>query len=1062
MLSTYLPAEARFYYRFSWALLLLPLPLLTGLLASFVMNFDFAGLQVNSPWVITYQTSIVSLANIFLVTFFTVQVFFREKENGFEAVVYAHPLHKPSFLFSRWLLVVGLTALLYLLFTVGCMAGHWMRSHDTLRFGSFRPLNYIVPYLTLVLPNILFCSAWVALTAWITQRPLLVYMAGLSCYILYIVMGLLTDSPLFAHASPVSAASMAIAAKLDPFGIAGFFEQTQSWSVPQRNTQLILPRGNFLLNRIAFTAAAVLLVIIGSRFYQFRLSQAPKPRRRLSDAATASLAPAFQPVLERYTPLLYWWKTAMAQWKLGNQLVFKSRALLVLLLLFVFFLGIEIYSHIDAGIRIPQRYASTTQMVNRIYQSLPAFAMIALLFYSQLLLWKRKEVNMETLEKASPLPFGSRLFAQWMVLNSLLVCLISCALLTGLVFQFFFQYNQVNWKLYSSLFFTIGWPCMLCAGILLLLQVMVGKKYPGILLAAVFLLVTQTKLGRQIGLEHPFARFANAYLPAYSDMNGYGAYLYGFGITQLFWTCFTLLLCWWIIRWKTPLKNRRPIAFLMPAIAVAGMVFSGWPIYQQTSYLTKKQQIAWQAGYEKKYRAYQQVAQASITRVNTNIDLYPASNSYTIQGSYQLLNQESAALDSLLLYIDPTMEIKSLQLENAALLEKDDTYGHWRFRFRQPLTPGDSICLTFRLHYTWSPFNQHQSFNSILDNGSFMRISRYFPQLGYQSENELESVAKRNDAGLGNATETARLQDSARYNFPAGIILDAVVSTEADQQVAGTGQLINSWSKQRRNWFHFNSIGRIPFRFGFSSGRYAITKEHYKGIELSVMYHPEHAENAATLLEESKRTLDYCTRHFSAYPYTSICFAEISSFTSGFNATAYPGTIFMNETGSFHADLRTDAKRDVINELAAHELAHEWWGTFQLHPADKEGAQMLTETLAMYTEIMLLKEKLGEETMKEAVDMLQVFYDRERWTINQEALYKVESQNAPLAYYKGAVVMYKLYKLIGEEKINTALHKFLAANRYPYAAPTSEDLIKAILAEAPASQAAAINRLFRE
>ena len=190
MLSTYLPSEGRFYYSRNWLLLLVLLPLLTGVLASYVMQFSFAGLYINSPWVITYLTGIVSLVNIFIVTLLTVQVFFREKENGFDTVLYSHPLNKTAFLLSRWLLVIGITCISYLLFTCGWMIGHLLRSQDTIRFGPFQLLNYISPYLTLVAPTIIFCAALVGSVALLTKKPLLVYMAGLGTYILYMVVGL--------------------------------------------------------------------------------------------------------------------------------------------------------------------------------------------------------------------------------------------------------------------------------------------------------------------------------------------------------------------------------------------------------------------------------------------------------------------------------------------------------------------------------------------------------------------------------------------------------------------------------------------------------------------------------------------------------------------------------------------------------------------------------------------------------------------------------------------------------------------------------------------------------
>ena len=1063
MLSTYLPSEARFYYSRTWLLLLALLPLLTGILASYIMLFSFAGLYTNSPWVITYLTGIVSLVNIFIVTLLTVQVFFREKENGFDTVLYAHPLNKPAFLLSRWLLVIGITCLSYLLFTGGWMIGHLLRSQDAIRFGPFQLLNYISPYLTLVVPTIVFCAALVGSVALLTKKPLLVYMAGLGTYILYMVVGLLTDSPLFANASPVSAESMSLAALLDPFGMAGFFEQTQDWTVAERNTNLILPEGNFLINRILYLIFSCGLIWIGINRFKFRLSSDTKKRIAAEEHIETTKAIPYSPITEKTQAPAYWWTTSSIQWKMGMQLVFKSRALLILLLLFGFFLGIEIYSEIEAGIRLPQRYASTTLMVNRISQTLPVFTVIAVLFYSQLLLWKSREVKMEALERSTPLSFGSSLFAVWMVLNSVVLCLIVFSILIGICFQLGFQYSDINWKLYSTLFVSFGWPAILCAGIILAIQLAIDKKYPGILAASLFLLLTQSKVGRHIGLQHPLTQFAKVSLPHYSDMNGYGDYWLVLINSMLFWTGVTVLISWLFLQWKRKQRQKSGLNYLLPILALVLVSITGWPILKQTNLITKKDRVNWQANYEKKYRHYQNLPQPVICSVTTAIDLFPDENRYTIEGNYQLVNQASKAIDSLLLYLDPMMQADTIQLENAILLEKDTENGHWRYQLNSPLQPGDSISLKFQLNYSWSAYNQHVSFNAITENGSFMRISRYYPQFGYQAGNELEQEADRKDGGLGAATEIKKLEDSSEIiQFPTGIILDAVVSTTSDQQVAGTGMLINTYTRNNRNYFHFNSQYRIPFRFGFSSARYETLKENYKGIELVVFYHPGHAENAASLIEESKRTLDYCNKNFSPYPYSSITYAEISGFTSGFNATAYPGTIFMTETGSYHADLRRDKTRDVINELASHELAHEWWGTFQLNPADKEGAQLLTETLAMYTEIMLIKQKQGEAIMKEAVDMFQLFYDRERWTIENEALYKVQPENAALAYYKGAVVMYELYQLIGEEKINRALRKFLEANRYPNASPTSEDLITAILAEAPAKDAAKINQLFRE
>jgi ABC-2 type transport system permease protein len=212
-----------------------------------------------------------------------------------------------------------------------------------------------------------------------------------------------------------------------------------------------------------------------------------------------------------------------------------------------------------------------------------------------------------------------------------------------------------------------------------------------------------------------------------------------------------------------------------------------------------------------------------------------------------------------------------------------------------------------------------------------------------------------------------------------------------------------------------------------------------------VYYHPTHAENVEHLVEEAKNTIVYCEKNFGKYPFKSIRFAEISGFTEGFAATAYPASIFMSESVVFHADIRKDDKRDVINELAGHELSHAWWGNNQIAPEEREGSAMLTETLAMYTELMLYKQTHGTEAMKQVVAMHQSIYENGKVYSTNEPLYKVKPGNIYLAYNKGLVVMHELYKLIGEEKINTVLKNFLAKYAFPNKPPTTVDLINEFL-----------------
>lgn len=235
----------------------------------------------------------------------------------------------------------------------------------------------------------------------------------------------------------------------------------------------------------------------------------------------------------------------------------------------------------------------------------------------------------------------------------------------------------------------------------------------------------------------------------------------------------------------------------------------------------------------------------------------------------------------------------------------------------------------------------------------------------------------------------------------------------------------------------------------------------YKGIGITIFYHPKHFENVNHLLENAKLTLDYCQRHFGPYPFKTINFAEISSFTKGFAATAYPSAVFMPEDMVFHANIHADQKQDVINELAGHELSHLWWGNSQIDPDDREGSVMLTETLAMYTEMMLYKKMHGKEKMMERIRVHQQIYDNEKGLSENVPIYKSTGDVPHISYSKGAAAMVQLTHLMGEDKVNTALKNFLNNNQYPKK-PGSLDLIREFYKVAPdASTRKQIDRLFK-
>ena len=461
------------------------------------------------------------------------------------------------------------------------------------------------------------------------------------------------------------------------------------------------------------------------------------------------------------------------------------------------------------------------------------------------------------------------------------------------------------------------------------------------------------------------------------------------------------------------------------------------------------------------YRPYQQFPQPVITNVKTTVDLYPNENNYAVQGQYTLVNKTGVSIDSLLVYIDRRAKLNSVEIPNAEMVKEDLVHRHYWYSLSKPLQPGDSTTMQFQFSSSWSPFNGHTPFNSIIDNGSFMRISRYYPLLGYQPDNEIGNQEERTKRGMPTPTEVPKLEskDTSTYDF---IHLDAVVSTSSDQTAVGVGELVGSWSKDERNYFHYKTPIPIEFRFAFSSAKYAVKKEQHKGIQIEVYYHPQHSENVNQLIANAKNTLAYCEDNFGPYPFKVIRFAEVSGFVEGFNATAYPATIFMLENLAFHSDLTKGNDQDVINELAGHELSHQWWGTSQLAPDEREGSRVLVETLAMYTELMLYQKAHGLERAVGTVAMHRGFYLSARSFSKEVPLYKANPDQIHLFYNKGTVIMHQLRWLIGEDSVNKALNSLLLKHAYPKKMPTTIDLMNAFYAVSKVEAHAAIDEMFKQ
>jgi ABC-2 type transport system permease protein len=1022
------------------------LSFLAGSNARFTLNENLA---YNSPYQVAFIIAFLSLTSLFFSTLFTAQLALKEIDFNLNLIYFSLPISKRQLLWSRFIsifiLSFGFTLLLTISFFVGReSAVNGMKAID------FNIFFYLLPILFFTLINTFFILSITTAVAWFTKNKLFVYVSGLLLYVFYMVTLLFSSSPFMANQLPQSKQAQLISAIFDPFGLSAYFYQTSHLSIDQRNTELLSLNGILLGNRIVIFLISISLLILVTK--KFSISKKIKSSKATHDANKVANSLSFEFVSTEKSARIKF-QSLLSFMKMNWIYVVRSIPFVLIILSLLFVVGMEMYAEIEKGIRIPQKYATSGLMVSTIIQNFHVLGALVLVFYGNELFWRSKNSNFHFIEESTT-NYKLKFWSIWFTLITLAVVFTVILILEGIVFQILYNYPIIEWDVYASTFLFTTFPLILVGGFTLIIQKLIQNKYLSLAVSGLFILLMTTSLGKSI-VKYPLLKFLNSISFDYSDMNGFGSYEKAFSQRLFFGFLIVLFLFYVIHQNKNSIKK---IIFWLITFCKIGLIsFVG--IHLISDYVPKvKNSIEiQQANYEKQFRIFQNKPQPTITKVTTRVDLFPSKNTYSIKGNYILENKTQQPISEILFNFSDDFEIKKsiLHTGNESILV---TNQYQIVRLKKGLNPNQKISFDFELQYHWKPVNGHQSFNAIVENGSFMRISRFYPQIGYNSSNEIEDEAIRKQFQLGKRTPIKSLEAPKVVNNDF-ISLNMTVSTEANQKVIGVGELTKEWKEKNRNVFQFK-INAIPFRFAISSANYVVKKEIYKGKSFEVYYHPTHAENVAHLIENAKITMDYCEVNFGKYPFKTIRFAEISSFTKGFNATAYPATIYMTENMAFHCNIKADKQQDVINELAGHELAHLWWGNSQIDPDEREGDVMLTETLAMYTELMLLKKMYGNKKAKEFVTMHQDIFESEKGFSGDCQLIKVTGEKTHISYSKGAVAMYKLSELIGENQVNIALRNFLTKHKYPNPKPISTDFLEEVYKVADKKFHQQINELF--
>ncbi len=1046
--------------------------LLVGLLVFFAVVSDnvmiggaVGDVHKNAPSVVGSFVSIMSIFGVLFATAFFNNAALRDYQNHFDQILFSTPLQKPAYFFGRFAGALFLSTLVlcgvYVGMTIGSVLAPIFGWLDTKRLGPIPWGAYFNTYWLFVLPNMLFAGSLIFLMATQFRSTIISFVGSLLMVVGYAIA--------IDFASDLD--GQATAALIDMFGISAYNFDSQYFTPAERNELSPAFAGYLLTNRLLWLGAGALLLLLAYQLFSFSRKREKKPKKKAATTEKKSVellrAPALAHPIEP-SPAYVVFSSFFA---IHLRSMLRSTTFLILLS----FAAILLVSDLLNGFEYfgLQSYPVTYKMLDAVNGQAALFVMIILVFFSGELIWGARDSHLNEVIDGTPHRSILALFAKVVALIVLASLLHLCMQGIAILYQAAKGYTNFEFGLYAMNFFGEYLPYYaVWAAVFVFIQVFINQKYVAYF-ASVLLLFMLDLLYLALKVNSRMLSIGSTPMTSYSDMNSFGPGLTGHYWFIAYWLLFGMLLLlaaalFWPRGMAKGLKERFQAGkkalgkgyyamsgvFGLAFVAVAAFVYYNTQVLNP--YKGSKEAEALQLAYEKNYKKYEDAAAPTIVDAKYYVDIYPEKRSAKGRVELLLVNLHERPLDSLFFTLDEEYQ-QQLTIPSSQLLLEDE--GFVIYGLEKAWLPGDTVAITAAFDYTAKGFENSVSNLSVIENGTFLNNLSLLPSVGYSPDYEISDKNKRRKLGLPERNRMPDLEQdcstTCMHNYLTNgtanwVSVETFISTSADQIAIAPGSLLSKDEKDGRRHYHYRVDHPSQHFFSFSSARYAVASRKWKGVDIEIYYHPDHAINVERMLQAVEKSLAYYTTHFGPYFHKQARIIEFPRYSTF--AQAFPGTMPYSEAFGFIINLEGEEKNNVIDAVIAHEMAHQYWA-HQVIGANMKGSTMLSESFAEYSSLMVMKQTSDLQQMKKFLryDLSRYLRGRSAETEEEQPLLTVENQSH-IHYGKGSVILYALQEYIGEDRLNSALRNFLQAYRYappPY--PTSLDFMRYLKVEVPDS-----------
>ena len=1046
---------------------------------------------LNGPYANIYNDIGISFFGLIVIAAIFGTSILRDFQRDTIQVLFTKPISKFAYLGGRWAgsFVATVFAFSGLLF--GEFFGTLAPWADHSRIGPNHLFWYLQPFFSIVVFQIFFLGSLFFLVAALSRKIFIVYLQGAAIFMLYLI-----GVNAFGATRSLEHFWSGI---LDPVGFLYNDAISRYWTVVERNSLLFswsphAASGVFLYNRLLWGSVGVLSLVAVWKLFPMSvealtarssgkraaLARAQdlveaKPRRSLVAARLPSVHQIFGPgtTLEQFLSL-----TRIRIRNIVREIPFWGILILMA--------GLAINNGHFAGRVADQNvWPVTYLMLQSVEGGAQLFFYIVATLYAAELIWRERDTHFSGIHDALPISETTDWFSKLFALCFVELVLLTVTALCGILMQTIAGYHHYELFQYVKELYFITFPQILTFVLLaLFIQTVVSNKFIGHgIVIGIFVIAP---ILYNFGLENTLYLIGSTPPYTYSDMNGYGHFAPALFWSIVYWLSITSILAVISIAlarrgsddaWPARLGLARQRALrLLPATVILLLVAIGsgaWYFYNAhilNEYLTAKDRRHIQADYERDFKKYENVALPKIIAVDSNINIYPERRSFDGTGHYILQNKTPAPINQIHI-TNQKQSVSNVHFDRPFHLVSSSPRALYTiYQLDTPLAPGDKLDMTFNVGYTSRGFKDGGERPELAYSGTFFD-SDYFPVIGYDNNIELDDPRHRKEEKLPEQEVLPPRGD------PAGTITNlftphsdwityhTTVSTsdfdsEGKPQIAiSPGYLTREWHENGRHYFAYDmgDVKTLDF-YAYISARYDVKREMYQGVDNPIaieVYHiPAHTYDVDDMIAASKAGLAYYEKNFSPFQFRQYRILEFPRYRTF--AQSFPNTVPFSEGIGFIGRVEKPTDIDFTYFVTAHELGHQWWA-HQLIGARVEGSNMLSETLAEYSALMVMQKKYGSDNMHRFLKHELDGYLRGRAGEIRKERPVVLVQNEPYVWYqKGGQVMYTLADYLGEDKVNLALHNFLMQYRYANANntqsgtyPDTRQFVDALRAQTP-------------